>query len=392
VPGNHDVSLWHTMQSIRRLVIDPDDPLNRQLLTQYIRGLSNANSATRWSWKDLSFYEIQSSDLYRARLDSFCTFYREFYSLNRSYSLAPEEQFDVFDYPAQGITVSAFNSCYNNDPLNRRGMIHPDCIAKARTRLKATLRADNLCLAVWHHNTAGGPSSDDYMDSDTLQVLIDCGYSIGMHGHQHKARYIDERHRFGTTRKITVISAASLCAGSSELPTGHSRGYNIIRIDPTDLTGRLHQRRMVNDTFPSPIWGAGVFSFTNKSYIDFTIQPPDATSQKAMDTQILAQAEQWLRYGRHADAASLLLPLAGRDLLARRLLLECFAGLDANSDIVANFNPPQTPLEAIHLIDALWATKQTLLLKQVLATDLVRYSTDPALIEMRSKYTTRLAI
>jgi hypothetical protein len=392
VPGNHDVSLWHTVQSLRPLPINPANPLNKQLVEKCTRDLSNPHSTTRWSWKALSFYDIENDDIYRARLDAFGTFYSRFYGTTRSYSLAPAEQFDVFHYPEQSIAISAFNSCYNNDPLNRRGMIYPDCIAKARTRLKNRLAPGTLLLAVWHHNTPGGPTSNDFMDADTLQVLIDCGYSIGIHGHQHKPQYIDERYEFGGGHKITVISAASLCAGPTELPSGHARGYNIIQIDPIALKGKVHQRRMVNENFGSPIWGPGVFPSTQKSFIDFSIQPPGPTSQPAINNQLLARAEDFVRHRRFTDGASLLLPLAGHSLLARRLLLECYIGLDATADIVTNFNTPQTSLEAIHLIDALWAEKNIVLLQSALNTELVRAATDPALIALRDKYTKRLKI
>ena len=108
--------------------------------------------------------------------------------------------------------------------------------------------------AVWHHNTAGPPKHSDYLDSDVLQVLIDSGFSLGFHGHQHKAQFIDERFRFGSDWKITIISAGTICGGAGALPSGQRRSYNVVEIDTESHSGVLHVRAMQNDDFTSPIW------------------------------------------------------------------------------------------------------------------------------------------
>ncbi len=111
------------------------------------------------------------------------------------------------------------------------------------------------------------------MDPATLQILIDRGYSIGFHGHQHRPEFIDESYRFGTGHKITVVSAASLCAGPDDIPPGHSRGYNLLELDVDKLKGKLHQRKMLNDSFASPIWGPGQFPWSMKSFVEFRSSP-----------------------------------------------------------------------------------------------------------------------
>ncbi len=202
----------------------------------------------------------------------FANLYASFYRGERTYSLAPEEQYDIFSYPSEAIVIAAFNSCFNNDPLHRAGCIHPDAIAGAARKVEELRYQGYVPIAVWHHNTAGGPHFDDYMDADTLQVLIDCGFSIGLHGHQHKPTFIDERFRFGTGRKITVISAGTLCGGYHTLPHGHDRSYNLIEIDPSAFKAKVHLRQMRNETFASPVWGEGRYSESNSGSIHFEIK------------------------------------------------------------------------------------------------------------------------
>lgn len=209
VPGNHDVSAHHFMTSLRHLEFDRNDPSERQV----IQRLFAPTSILRWSWDALELFEIVDFDEYQRRLEPFCSFYSRFYDGARSLSLDPADQFDVFDYPEFKIAAVALSSCYNNDLFNKQGAIHPDSIVRASRELLDWKYHDRLRIAVWHHNTSGSPTQSDYMDPDVLQFLIDSGFSIGFHGHQHKPQFIDERFKLGGESKITLVSAGTLCGG-----------------------------------------------------------------------------------------------------------------------------------------------------------------------------------
>ena len=389
VPGNHDVSTYHTRRSLRPITVNPGDPANRQVLDAYVSQLQMPNSSLRWSWQDLCFYEVADRDLYLARLDAFCTFYRRFYQDERTYSLEPSKQYDIFDFPDCGIAFAAFNSCCNNDPLNTRGAVHPDCVAGAASKLRAPQFAGRLLLAVWHHGTSGGPHQSDYLDADTVQSLIDSGFSIGLHGHQHKSQVIDERFRFGGDRKMTVICAGSLSVGPAGLPAGHSRTYNMIQIDTDNLRGRLHVRRMQNETFDQPIWGRGQWASTGESFADFAVQRP-AREAAASRAAMLGQAERLVRSRKHREAIALLRPLARAEPLARRLLLECYIEVDATRAIADEFYPPVAIGEVAPVADALWAEKEYEKLRTMLGAANVRDSADPGAVEVRRRYLGRL--
>ncbi|HUY89985.1 MAG TPA: metallophosphoesterase [Pirellulales bacterium] len=223
IPGNHDVSFFHTLQSMRQVEVKLDTKEDRAAAVSMGRRLDGVGSVVRWSWSGFCFYEITDQAKYDARLQAFCTFYQRFYGEKRSYSLKAEEKFDVFDFPEYNVTIAGLSSCHENDPLNKKGAIHPDCLAAAMRKLCEPAYRGRLLLATWHHNTSGGPTQADYMDVDILQVMIDDGFSIGLHGHQHKPQFIEDRRVFGGARKITVISAGTLCAGRQELPAGQMR-------------------------------------------------------------------------------------------------------------------------------------------------------------------------
>ena len=92
----------------------------------------------------------------------------------------------------------------------------------------------------------------------------------------------------------------------------------------------------------------------------------------------------------YEQAARVLSPLAVSDKLARPVLLDCLLQLSDTSSIIATFDPPESPAEAIALMDALWAEDKRRRLAEVLEIQLIDASTDASLIEMRAKYAARL--
>lgn len=392
VPGNPDVSWLHSSQSMKELSLERSNPSSREIIARHVSTLFSPDSPLRWSWKSLSFLEIEDKELYARRLELFCAFYQRFYDGRRSFDLDPSNQFSIFDYPDFNLAVVAFSSCHNNDHLNPQGTIHPTAFARALKNLQHIKYRGRLLLAVWHHNTSGGPIDKDYIAPDVLQVLIDNGFSLAFHGHQHRPQFIDERFQFGGGRKINVVSAGSLCAGPSALRPGHPRGYNVLELNVRELKARLHLRQMQNEDFGLPIWMRGVLPITQKSFIDFSVQPaPEAADDALTVRAIVTEAEEHIGRGEYGKAVQLLLP-AKDDPLARRLLLESCVKLDDTPSLVEHFYPPMSSAEIVHVADALWVEKRHDLLRALLSQDEVRDSRDAAVTEVRSKYAQRLGI
>jgi hypothetical protein len=258
----------------------------------------------------------------------------------------------------------------------------------AARELRQSRYSNRIRMAVWHHNTSGPPLRTDYLDSAVLQVLIDSNFSIGFHGHQHKAQFIDEKFQFGSNRKITVVSAGTLCAGPKALPPGHARAYNLVEIDSQTFKARLHTRAMQNESFEQPIWAPGHFPSSMTSFVEFDVQPPQPNLGAA--TAEIGAAEHLVRMKKFGEAIPLLKPLAPANPIARRFLLECYLSLDRTKDLAEEFYPPAADNEIIYVADALWAENKRELLGQMLNSDFVRASSNPAVIEVVSKYKERL--
>lgn len=382
VPGNHDVSAYHFEKSLRRVDILPDR--KKSLVTQ----LFSPGSLLRWSWPGFDLYEIADQALYEQRLAAFAEFYAAFYSGTRTYELDPSRQLDIFDYPAFDLTVAGFSSCHNNDLFNRQGAIHPACIADAGTRLRSRSYQDRLRIAVWHHNAEGLPAHSDYIDPDLVQNLIDRGFSLGFHGHQHRPQFLDTRFRHGTDRRIAIISAGTLCGGAS---FQFGRAYNVVELDTEKRTGRLHVREMQNDNLSLPIWGRRALPPNTSAYYDFQYDPPpEPTGHPNANTAALIQAQKFYDLADYRKAADVLAPVAASDELARPLLLDCLVRLRDIPALIARFDPPASEAEAIHVMDALWAEGKRARLDEVLKLPLIAESADLSVIEMRRKFAARL--
>jgi len=64
--------------------------------------------------------------------------------------------------------------------------------------------------------------------------------------------------------------------------------------------------------------------------------------------------------------------------------------LKDNPAFLAVFDPPASDAEAIHVMDALWAEGRRDRLRAVLALPVIAQSADPSVVEIRTKYATRL--
>lgn len=386
VPGNHDVSAYHFHKSLSSV----EFPSGRQ--SELIEQLFSPESLLRWSWKDLKLFSITDTEIYRERMAAFAHFYSEFYRGKRTYSLDPADHMDLFDYPQFNLTVVGFSSCHNNDPFNKQGAMHPACIADAGTRFRRPSLSSRLRIAVWHHDTEGPPARSDYMDPDFIQNLIDRGFSLGLHGHQHRPQYLDTKFRHGIERKMTLISAGTLCGGPN---FGHKRAYNVIELDTVERTGRLHVRGMQNDNLLLPIWGRRALPPNAQPYYGFGYDapPPSSSLDEATPdstTPILIEAQDLHASGAYSEASDLLLAIVSTEELARSLLLDCLVRIRDTDTLIQVFDPPISDAESIHVMDALWNDGQRERLREMIGRPPIADSTDPSVVEIRQKYKARL--
>lgn len=373
LPGNHDVCYDDVMRSAQQIAI----PGNTRDKAALVAELLMPRSTLRWSWRELCFYRIFDTDRYLNRLRHFATIYSKFYQGKRAFSCDPEQQYSLFDFPDVGFCVAALNSCFNNDPLRRAGSFHPSALTAACRALRQPKRAGWLLAAAWHHNLIGGPGQDDYLDPEFLQVLMDSGVSLGFHGHQHLSDCFDERYRIGPdTRKLTIVSASTLCAEPGNLSPGTPRSYNIIEIDTDAWRGSVHQRQMVNRLYTLPIWGPGHFISTNNSFCDFDLCKPLAARSAGLSQQLLLEkADEAVGSGLWREAINIL--HAMRDIpLARPLLLRALGELDDARSTMESLWPPQSAAEAVTIGGAILELGAREEANAFMHLDLVAGSTD----------------
>lgn len=346
LPGNHDVCFSDVMASVLRIEI----PIEPTMKSKLVAELFAPKSKLRWSWREMCFFRITNSDMYRDRFRYFASTYNSFYQGKHTYQLAPEQQFDVFDFANLGFCVVALNSCFNNDPLRRTGEFHPNTLTEACRALRQSNRVGWLAAVTWHHNLVGGPTQDDYLDAGFLQLLIDAGASLGFHGHQHLPECFDERYRLGKNpRKMTIVSASTLCAEPRNLRPGVPRSYNVVELDTGDWVGRVHQRQMVNMLMPLPVWGPGHFINTNSSFFDFEVCKPLVTRSPQLDVQLALDRADKLLGARLWREALEVLDEIKEVPLARPLLVKALEELGDERLTITKMWPPINNAEAVTL-------------------------------------------
>ncbi len=279
VPGNHDVC-W----PIARSAMIEAKSVPKDLLLK----LENPTSGIRWDWKGQQVYEIADAGLYESRLDHFRAFRQRFYEPLDPYPLAHHQDLLHIEYEEFNLAILGFSSWHGNDCFCGVGDIEPQLIADAQRVIKDSKMA--TAVAVWHHNIAGGPRDHDYMDDQVVHRLVDSGFVLGLHGHQHRADAAPYEVRLPNTSKICIVSAGSLCVGDSEIPTGEDRQFNLVDVRPLDSVVVTHVREMTAQGLFGPSFR---MDFGGNSYMELELEsslsrPPMPTTTSYLDEAITA--------------------------------------------------------------------------------------------------------
>lgn len=262
IPGNHDVDWNAARLSMATVTMDSKDI--RSLLQE--RG-----SRYRWDWKNRQLFEVTDDAAYRRRFDYFVNLYRQFYSTAPlAFPLEPTRDWNLFSLDGGNIVVAAFNSCVANDCFNFHGEIPSTAISDSHLALLNSHAAPKLRIAVWHHDIQGHPLRSDYMDQHSVKLMIDRGYRLGLHGHQHKSEASPSFLYTAEAQQMSVVSAGSLCAAPAEIPAGFQRQYNLIEISDY-AHARVHVRE---SQFPSIFTQGTLPGLGNPSYVDVSWTPP----------------------------------------------------------------------------------------------------------------------
>lgn len=319
-PGNHDVD-WNQSMAAMRPVPKEDYP------SDVIGALMTPGSNLRWSWSDCQLYKIVDGALYDSRMDKYLEFVHRFYAgvdLLQVPAHSDEPLLaELFD---RRVLVAAFNSCADNDCFRRQGGIRAETTSRMHLELLDRAWEYELRIAVWHHNTAGPPSADDYLNVEQIRTLIDYGFRLGLHGHQHRSEVTFQEVRLPEQQSMAVLSAGSLAAGQPELPRGANRQYSVIELHDDLLGARLHLREIESGT---QFVARRLNAFGGLSYVDIAWASVNSAAGTQIDwdrlnrSRLITEAEAAFKSGQDDSVLEVLGPIAaslppyGRALLAQ---------------------------------------------------------------------------
>ena len=348
-PGNHDISWPNSIKSMQKL-----NDLNQNL----VELLKHPESNIRWNWADFAFYQIKDPDVYKQRMLSFANFYNRFYDNKKQFSLEPEKQYSLFEYPEDKIVVVAFNSCFMTDHLNSTGRIHPECIANCYDYIGDSKFNEWLKIAVWHHDIYGIPNRADFLDERTVQFLIDKGFNLGLHGHLHKNEVCKIKFSADQITKIPVFGCGSLSASPQANP-GVPNQYNILQINDARDHVQCYLRIALGQPSEMPIWTAGSLNQEkDKNYIVVKIERGRETgTQLATETSFarkLVEIEDMMAKKVYNEALQKLKNLDQANSIVRRFTVECLWQLDKDEELIDFIKEPRSIMEFGYLAESLW--------------------------------------
>ena len=354
-PGNHDID-WNQARRSMDRVPDQEIPKDVRL------ALAAPNSTLRWNWQDLSLYRITDLQVYRQRMDKYWDFIERFYSganILRMPSRSDEPL--LVELFGRRVLVAGFNSCETIDCFSRRPEIKPGTVEQLIREIEYDWEYD-LSIAVWHHNTMGPPTADDYMHYNQVYRLIECGFSLGLHGHQH--RHDIFLHSLGIPElgNMAIIGAGSLAAGKHELPRGTNRQYNMIELSDDLWGARLHLREVeVGTSFgPRRLNAFGGNSYSDISWLDSTEANPLIQDKHFLNRNTtIERSEAAIMSGDNEVAIAALVPIVGDlDLYGRELLANAALNSRQWGILIDQLSPPKYIREVPSLVRAAVALKE----------------------------------
>jgi hypothetical protein len=229
------------------------------------------------------------------------------------------------------------------------GEIDTQLVASSRDLLRAS--EASAAIAVWHHSLVGGPRTRDYMDQRVIHQLIDFGFSLGLHGHQHYPGAAPYELLLPNLTSMTVIGAGSLAVGDGELPMGERRQFNVVVLDPLAEAVTVHVRGMSS---------AGVFmgshrdDFGGHTSISLPLKHSPARPAAPSAVKRLDDAMSAVVSGNYSAALGLVRDVGPSHAIQKRQVqVEALAGLGKDDEIIALLNPPRSVEEVVRVVSIL---------------------------------------
>lgn len=269
LPGNHDVDRVLAGRSMN-VVEDPS-----ALDVSITKELMLPKSKYRWCWRRRELLEITDWQKYDAKMDFYRKTVQKFYHrVQLAFPLDHSRPWNHFRLD-DDVVITAFDNCKFLDGYRVTANIFPVDVADANAELNSYGFQPSLKIAAWHHNINGPPMRSDYLDSTDLNAIVNCGYRVGLHGHQHQPDVLPHSIHTSIKNEMAIVSVGSLGAAKEDLPHGCNQQFNLIRVNEDFLSARIWVREMIS----RGIFGPGTIKHrANKNYFDIS-WPAAAQSQ-----------------------------------------------------------------------------------------------------------------
>jgi hypothetical protein len=349
-PGNHDVC-WNTAKSAMQAHVESTPgKLNAWSFS--------SDTPLRWDWGTRQIFEISNKDLYKRRLDAYWKFIERFYAGTAlTYPLDFSRGFNLFALDSGRILFAALESVHGNDCFCRQGSVERSVLGACALTIRDLPQQPILKAATWHHSFQGPPAGDDYMDISTIHELIGLGFRLGLHGHQHLAEANAHSIHLPEEEAMAISSAASLCAGRRELPTGANRGYNLIVIDDDYTSCRIHVRESIQGN-QFGRYTRGIFKVDGFTRLRWTLPPSSMTGtpggKSRFNAEAIIRAEDAFHSGNPTEALKILESAnASGHVHGRRIYLQAARSLGRHRAIIDLIGEPASIQEFVELFAAL---------------------------------------
>lgn len=381
VPGNHDVD-WNVTKSLMTPIANETEEEKKEYKKALELYLRERAPKVRWNWDDQQLYSFKDVEAYNSRFQLFSDFYKSFYG-EREFPVDPSEQTVIFDVPEYNISFVGFNSCHQNDHLNKVGQIMPTCVTKASTKIKELREQGRILVAVWHHNASGRPMVNNYLDNRILNPIIDMGVHVALHGHQHYSGVVEEYHNAFKDGKLLMFSTGSLYGATETLSYGAPRQYNILEMEKDEslLKIKVHLREDNNkEEYGIPNWGNGIIKEIGDSNWETALPYP----KQPLDAEKLSEWMNWgMLTGDYSEAIEMLKVVAATDEQQRKLMLDLMMKGGQYKDIVDYIGNPATDEDALLLIKAASELNDKDVLRVVKNLDGIKYSQNAQVRKMK---------
>lgn len=356
LPGNHDVERATAKKAMERVEAGKE-PRNLG------KELTKTSTRYRWCWRDRCVYEIVDLELYDKKLDAYrktATSFYEGVAFPIDFDAArPWNHFPISD----DVLITAFDNCQHIDGFRFAASVHPKDVADANIALGKASMSPKLKIATWHHNINGPPLKNDYLDADELCSMLNSGYRIGLHGHQHLPDAVPFSLHTSSDQKMAVVSVGSLGASDADIAPGCRQQFSVLAIDVQQSSGRLWIREMIS----RGVFGPGrIRSRSSEIYADIEwtpapIVPIVRTSNHGGIVVETADKIELLLAEKKPQQALPLIKKYQESLgsYGRSLQIRCLQLDEAWLDLVNLLTPPRSIEETTYLVKAHMTLKQS---------------------------------